>query len=753
MAGIPSQDLIPALRAVASTPSNPTNAVFKNVVRYRGTEIDLGELLQCGVSGPQLTVDFWRIASRYSVQRKRDLAEAVARCCPGEEVLEERIVEFLGCWPPLSLFKNVTFDVAERNLLHERVLQLAEEGQVAFSQLPRFFEHVLLHASELTVDSVVLRLPPGTTQAAMAKLPHVRLWHDVQQQGDAEWISERCVRVHLRGLRASMQQRRDAAETVTVVYEGGGLAAVLKPAGWATVPHAFSMKGVPVLNHVLRAHWPQQAALRGCGICHRLDVGTSGAVWVGTSDAAALAIRGNLWRSTRIVEGRQQDEMDQVGYRGRAKKVYYALCVVREPLKQRRGVVQFAIDGKKAVTRFCVERQLGGMALVRCTIATGRHRQIRLHLAAIGLPVVNDRRVAGFTTSSPLLGGRLGLHAYEQTMVREDGRAVAVTLALPDDFLDAIRKLDGEPKKNSRGYLSLVLGTTLCSRRVTRASCGRCWCFGCRTVADMDKVKEVTTALTGPAEPIELLTATWSGRVPRPPDSDGVTVDELRTQRQQLHEQELRDADRVIDEGSAAVRDSNAPLQQRAVGAWDVVRGAFLKGAVAAVSATSSGLHKSATVMTQKSFQSDFPHLGHTQVLVAFLCQVLHGGVNVSGTLYVTPTHICYSNGGQLKVSVALADVVSVAECVSLHTYDGRMFLLRSPSADVKTDAVQLYVADNRLVEFVRIASTNVNAAVDAPNRQIRNAEPARLCTSAIIAAWRCQVPSVPVPGVEYSDV
>jgi 23S rRNA pseudouridine1911/1915/1917 synthase len=80
--------------------------------------------------------------------------------------------------------------------------------------------------------------------------------------------------------------------------------------------------------------------------------------------------------------------------------------------------------GKPALTRYKVMRRLGrGASLVECRLATGRTHQIRVHLAALGHPVIGDP-VYGRSTPARLAAlepdaraavksfGRQALHAY-----------------------------------------------------------------------------------------------------------------------------------------------------------------------------------------------------------------------------------------------------------------------------------------------------------------------------------------------------
>jgi 23S rRNA-/tRNA-specific pseudouridylate synthase len=117
--------------------------------------------------------------------------------------------------------------------------------------------------------------------------------------------------------------------------------------------------------------------------------------------------------------------------------------------------------GKPSITRWKVEERLGPVTLVRCRPLTGRQHQIRVHLAALGMPLLVDRlysRTTAFFLSEvktdyrasakheerPLIE-RLSLHAQSLTFARpSDGRRVRVDAPLPKDFravLNQLRKL------------------------------------------------------------------------------------------------------------------------------------------------------------------------------------------------------------------------------------------------------------------------------------------------------------------------
>ena len=104
---------------------------------------------------------------------------------------------------------------------------------------------------------------------------------------------------------------------------------------------------------------------------------------------------------------------------------------------------------RSAVTRVTKSEQLRGVCLLHVAIATGRTHQIRVHLSAIGHPVVGDatyggvhRRVAHDVRAVQRLQ-RPFLHAARLAFTHPtDGRRLEFTSPLPDDLqsvLDAIR--------------------------------------------------------------------------------------------------------------------------------------------------------------------------------------------------------------------------------------------------------------------------------------------------------------------------
>ena len=100
---------------------------------------------------------------------------------------------------------------------------------------------------------------------------------------------------------------------------------------------------------------------------------------------------------------------------------------------------------RDAVTYFAVERLLNGHALLDVRLETGRTHQIRVHLAAIGLPVVGD---PVYGVSDPQLG-RQFLHAWRLAFTHPiTGEDLEVEAPLPEELEAVLERLDRSLQSN-----------------------------------------------------------------------------------------------------------------------------------------------------------------------------------------------------------------------------------------------------------------------------------------------------------------
>ncbi len=238
-------------------------------------------------------------------------------------------------------------------------------------------------------------------------------------------------------------------------YQDEHLVVVAKPPGLVVHPgaghrddtlvQALEAAGIPLA--------PAGGAERP-GIVHRLDRDTSGLLIVACTDTAherlvaALAAREIDRRYLAVVIG------EPTNARGRIEAP-----IGRDPASRTRfGVVA---DGKPAVTRYVTwgSGTVGGelratVSLVVCTLETGRTHQIRVHLAAIGHPVVGDATYGSRPAIAAALGaGRPLLHAASLRFTHPvTGQRIDLDEPPPDDLVAACAQvgittpavLDGE---------------------------------------------------------------------------------------------------------------------------------------------------------------------------------------------------------------------------------------------------------------------------------------------------------------------
>ena len=199
----------------------------------------------------------------------------------------------------------------------------------------------------------------------------------------------------------------DPSVDVPVVYSDEQVIVVDKPAGLVVHPGAGQRDGT--LVHGLLHRFPDLAGVGDPlrpGIVHRLDKGTSGLMVVArTPDALAQL---TVQMKARDVERRYLALV--VGDVAEGKGVVDA-PVGRSARQPTRMAV--TARGRAARTRYeVVERYTDPVpsTLLECRLETGRTHQVRVHLAAIGHPVVGDTR---YGRGDALAMKRPFLHAHE----------------------------------------------------------------------------------------------------------------------------------------------------------------------------------------------------------------------------------------------------------------------------------------------------------------------------------------------------
>ena len=231
---------------------------------------------------------------------------------------------------------------------------------------------------------------------------------------------------------------------IALVYVDDDLIVVDKPAGVVVHPGAGNATGT--LIQALVARFADLSPLGvgdqagRPGVVHRLDKGTSGLLVVARTEAARESLAGQFANRTvsrryvALVRGLIESDSGMID----------------APLgRSQRDPTRFTVvaGGREARTRYeVVARHVGPMesSELALSLETGRTHQIRVHVAAIGHPVVGDARYGG--RSGPFRGllgpERFFLHAdtlgFEHPSSR---RRMEYTSPIPGDLVEALGKV------------------------------------------------------------------------------------------------------------------------------------------------------------------------------------------------------------------------------------------------------------------------------------------------------------------------
>jgi RluA family pseudouridine synthase len=217
---------------------------------------------------------------------------------------------------------------------------------------------------------------------------------------------------------------------VTILYQDEFLLAVNKPAGLPTLPDGYQ-RDAPCLIDLLNQQFDR------VWVVHRLDRDTSGVI--------VFARTAEVHRALNIAFDSRQ-----------IHKVYHAIVIgtpewdehlIDLPLRpdgdRRHRTVIDRARGKPALTRVRVLERFAQHTLIEAQPETGRTHQIRVHLAALDLPLAGDGLYGGKDAAA--LIQRSALHArsieFTHPVTHE---AVALAAPYPDDFASALAQLRGQ---------------------------------------------------------------------------------------------------------------------------------------------------------------------------------------------------------------------------------------------------------------------------------------------------------------------
>lgn len=217
-----------------------------------------------------------------------------------------------------------------------------------------------------------------------------------------------------------------AEVVLPIVYEDDALLIIDKPAGLVVHPTGPGDHQSSVVDFAKR-HTTDSENLRP-GIVHRIDKDTSGLVIIAKTAKSKAQLQ-------RLFRSRQVQKQYIALVKGHLAKKE---AEINLPIAKGTGVKRSVQPGgRSALTRYEVVKFYQKFSLLNVWIESGRTHQIRVHLAAIGYPVVGDGTYG--TTDSNLK--RQFLHAHKLSFTSPTGVQVSAQSPLPNDLKDYLQSL------------------------------------------------------------------------------------------------------------------------------------------------------------------------------------------------------------------------------------------------------------------------------------------------------------------------
>jgi len=219
---------------------------------------------------------------------------------------------------------------------------------------------------------------------------------------------------------------------LSIVFEDDSIFVVDKPAGLVVQPGSGNREGT-LLNALLH-HDAALGAVPRAGIVHRLDKDTSGLMVV----ARTIEAQTDLVR--KLAARRIAREYLALARGDLRRATIIDAPIGRHPTK--RTTMAVVTRGKPARTHVAIVEHFGIATLLRVTLETGRTHQIRVHLAAIGHPLVGDPAYGGKSLVALPPFARQALHATRLSLPHpRTNESMSWESSPPPDFASLVQAL------------------------------------------------------------------------------------------------------------------------------------------------------------------------------------------------------------------------------------------------------------------------------------------------------------------------
>ena len=196
-----------------------------------------------------------------------------------------------------------------------------------------------------------------------------------------------------------------------IVFEDKSLLVVNKPSGMLTVPTPKKEKYT--LTSCIKNIFEERGLDIEIFPCHRLDREASGLI---------------IYAKNRDIRQKIMSQFKN----GQVGKKYIAF--IDGLIKKPKGTISFAIENKRAITKYKLLQRRKYYSIIEAEPSTGRTNQIRIHFKIVGHPLLGERRFA-FGKDFKIKFRRLALHASEiQFRHPLSDKVLTISLRLPDDM-------------------------------------------------------------------------------------------------------------------------------------------------------------------------------------------------------------------------------------------------------------------------------------------------------------------------------
>lgn len=223
--------------------------------------------------------------------------------------------------------------------------------------------------------------------------------------------------------------------SLNIVFEDDDIAIIDKPSGM--VVHSGAGHLTDTMANAAVTRWPKISSVGDTdrpGIVHRLDRDTSGLLIIALNPTAY----NNL---TLMIKKHEIERIYTALVHGHPKSSTGTIDapIGRDPHHRTRQAVNEG--GRPALTHYEVIREIGQFSFIKVRLETGRMHQIRVHMTAIGHPIVGDQTYGKRQSIANL--SRQFLHASKLIFNHPISyEKISVTSKLPDDLQSAISLME-----------------------------------------------------------------------------------------------------------------------------------------------------------------------------------------------------------------------------------------------------------------------------------------------------------------------